>query len=1562
MSNSNDDHETTAHWASGDAYNYTHGESHDFAAHAEYNLGANVLAPDQEQYGGFAKLSDYSYIGRSPITGLRPVIEQAVDSFIASYGSISAAVTAYGSNDALESAVAAKITTLNDWSDLTTETQNKIMIMTGINFDAMSTEEQEDSINHLQHSPLPFGAIEEVLSTSAVIDLGFTHTLEKDDTEVVHLGNGIYEINMISNNGAGSHTGHILGSFKIDMSSYGREDLDGQYAVSATSNSTYSTPSTNNGYATGAPDNTPLYSYHATTDDLVVELTYNNPTYVSGLEISGTTSYHTGEIKQIELKDADDVWHVVWTGSETSTTSEPLVNISFDATDFLSNEARITIDAGTGSDYEAIDAVKLLAPPLDEDDGGGRFDQAKELGNAMVTHTNTTSQLYLEQSARDILYGNTEDTEFGHPEHGEGSGQSHSFVDHASEFYADALIKGQAETGGYVYLNDSYIVGRNTITGLQPVVEQAISQVKAATPSLTGDALERAIAKKITELNDWSSLTEETQAKLMIMTGINFDGMTTEELEETINHLLHSPLPFGEIEEVLNADVKIDLGYTHTLDKDETTSVHLGDGIYEVRMISNNGTGSHTGHVLGSFKIDMNDYPREDPDGQYAIAVTSNSTYGTASSNNNAATGAPDNTPWYGNYNQTVDFVLNLSYSSPTYVSGLEISGTTSYATGTITKIELQDPDGDWHTVWTGSEASTTSDTLVRINFDATDFLSNEARVTIDGSNTSNYEAIDAVKLIAPPVDGDDGSAREAQAIEVGNAMVTHTNDNTNLYLDHAARDVLYGNVDAADYTMGNAYQSATNALNHVHGGAGDDNLEGTDGNDHIDAGAGVDVITGSAGNDTIIGGYGEYNQINYAGSVSEYTFVKNHDGTYTVTKPNGTDTVSAVSSFWFIGDQKSYTGDQLVAGVYSNPHDATIVGSTGEDNVQGTDGDDVIDLRAGVDVVRGSAGNDTIYGGDNGYNQINYGGSAADYTFIVNEGGSITVVKPNGTDTLHDITGLWFEGEAKWYSPDQAAAAYPTPEAEAPTIEGTEDNDHIEGTSSNDNIAAGGGVDVIVGSAGDDTINGGNGEYNQINYTGTSSQYSFVKNHDGTLTITKPNGTDTVSGVTGFWFIGEGKWYSAEQLVAGVYTNPNNATIVGSTGDDYLQGTDGNDIIDLRAGVDVVRGSAGNDTIYGGDNGYNQINYAGSAADYKFEVNEDGSITVVKANGTDTLHGITGLWFEGEGKWYAPDQAASAYPIPEVGEPTIVGTAGDDSEQGTAGDDYFSMADGNDLVFGSAGNDIIDAGAGDYDQVEYAGNRADYTFTQNEDGSYTVVKPNGTDTLTGVETIWFAGDQVWSVIGDLVEGGSSGGGFGETEEADVIHSTVGDDTINALGGNDEIIGSTGNDTIDGGSGTNQIDYAGSSADYTVTKNENGSYTVVKPDGTDTLTNIDAVYFFGDELWSTIDDLVEGGSEETGPGEGDDVIFGTDGDDNFNGLGGSDEFFGSAGNDTLHGGEGTEYDQIDYYGSSSDYAFSQNEDGSYTVVSEADGTDLLINIEGVYFFGDEVLAEIEDLI
>ena len=67
------------------------------------------------------------------------------------------------------------------------------------------------------------------------------------------------------------------------------------------------------------------------------------------------------------------------------------------------------------------------------------------------------------------------------------------------------------------------------------------------------------------------------------------------------------------------------------------------------------------------------------------------------------------------------------------------------------------------------------------------------------------------------------------------------------------------------------------------------------------------------------------------------------------------------------------------------------------------------------------------------------------------------------------------------------------------------------------------------------------------------------------------------------------------------------------------------------------------------------------------------------------------------------------------------------------------TAAKGPDTLVGGLGDDTIDGGAGD-DTAIFAGSNALYTVTQ-DGGVTTVVGPDGTDTLTGVENLLFEGD-----------------------------------------------------------------------------------------------------------------------------------------------------------------------------------------------------------------------------
>ena len=185
--------------------------THDFYTHASHLLGSQTLSPTETGFGGGEFVEDLYIEASSPITGLRPVIEQAIDDI--KNRRKNRGLT----NEELESKIAKRLTNLNDFRKLKAQTKENLMILAGVDFEAMSIEEREASINHLLHSPLPFGEIDEVLDPQTIIDLGYTHTLSKKNTRVSDLGGGVFQVWLISNNGNGSHTGHNLGSFKVQL-------------------------------------------------------------------------------------------------------------------------------------------------------------------------------------------------------------------------------------------------------------------------------------------------------------------------------------------------------------------------------------------------------------------------------------------------------------------------------------------------------------------------------------------------------------------------------------------------------------------------------------------------------------------------------------------------------------------------------------------------------------------------------------------------------------------------------------------------------------------------------------------------------------------------------------------------------------------------------------------------------------------------------------------------------------------------------------------------------------------------------------------------------------------------------------------------------------------------------------------------------------------------------------------------------------------------------------------------------------------------------------------------
>ncbi|MEX3012100.1 RHS repeat-associated core domain-containing protein, partial [Hoeflea sp. TYP-13] len=429
--------------------------------------------------------------------------------------------------------------------------------------------------------------------------------------------------------------------------------------------------------------------------------------------------------------------------------------------------------------------------------------------------------------------------------------------------------------------------------------------------------------------------------------------------------------------------------------------------------------------------------------------------------------------------------------------------------------------------------------------------------------------------------------------------------------------------------------------LNLVSGTDGDEFLPATDANDLVRGGNGSDTLFGGLGNDILIGEGGGYNQANFDGSSSDHVFTYNSDGSVTVTSAtSGTDVLLDIGGVWFNGEAAWYSIDDLYA---DSDGLKVLTGTSGDERIVGTANKDIIRGRDGNDTLYGGAGDDILLGEGSGPNQVDYDGSLSDYTFTLNNDGTVTVTSTaEGTDLLSGIGGVWFIADNAWHSIDSLYAGNNS-NVNA-TIAGTAGNDFLAGTAGDDIIRGGDGEDTLYGGTGNDILIGEGSGYNQVNYDGHPSDYTFTYNADGSVTVVSAGyGTDTLLDIGGIWFEGEQQWHDIESL----YVDADGLKVVtGTTGDDSLNGSSGNDLLRGGDGNDTLYGSAGNDILLGEGGTYNQVNYPGYAGDYIFTRNQDWTVTARSAvTGVDLLDDIGGIWFTDEAVWYSIEDLINANP-----------------------------------------------------------------------------------------------------------------------------------------------------------------------------------------------------------------------------------------------------------------------------------------------------------------------------
>jgi Ca2+-binding RTX toxin-like protein len=153
-------------------------------------------------------------------------------------------------------------------------------------------------------------------------------------------------------------------------------------------------------------------------------------------------------------------------------------------------------------------------------------------------------------------------------------------------------------------------------------------------------------------------------------------------------------------------------------------------------------------------------------------------------------------------------------------------------------------------------------------------------------------------------------------------------------------------------------------------------------------------------------------------------------------------------------------------------------------------------------------------------------------------------------------------------------------------------------------------------------------------------------------------------------------------------------------------------------------------------------------------------------------------------------------------GNDFLDGGIGDDRLWGGDGDDEIFGGDGNDLISGGAGDDIIEGGAGS-DQIN--GGAGDDLIRGGNGANQQLRGNDGNDQIIG------GADR------DILNGGAGD---------DTLSGFNGNDFLVGGAGNDVLVGGFGNDTIRGDDGIDTAKFVGSSEDFDVFLDGNGTLRV----------------------------------------------------------------------------------------------------------------------------------------
>ncbi|KMW59840.1 Alkaline phosphatase [Candidatus Rhodobacter oscarellae] len=462
---------------------------------------------------------------------------------------------------------------------------------------------------------------------------------------------------------------------------------------------------------------------------------------------------------------------------------------------------------------------------------------------------------------------------------------------------------------------------------------------------------------------------------------------------------------------------------------------------------------------------------------------------------------------------------------------------------------------------------------------------------------------------------------------------------------------------------------------------------------------------------------------------------------------------------------------------------DDLLDGGAGNDSLNGGAGNDILIDGAGRDTLTGGAGadifvftdigsNETITDFELGVDRIDL--SAIGYIRNLSQiqitstatgarleygGKTITIVADDGQpidpalfaiEDLVDMSHFVFNPTTP-NSPTSGDDVL-TGTAGDDIIDALAGNDELMGLMGNDFLQGGAGNDTLHGDADDDTLMGGAGADDLRGGAGVDTAF-YVDS-------TAPVGISLNGDSNWGWATGD-TFFQIENLIGGNF----NDTLVGSAGDNMLDGWDGDDQVFAGNGHDLVLGGGGNDFL-NGDNENDTV------------IGGDGNDTLTGGRGDDVLEGQNGddiLW-----GWLGLD--------------TMIGGPGNDMLFGEEDSDYIDGWSDDDSIFGGSGWDTLIGGGGN-------------DLINGDDQDDTLLGGDGFDTLAGGRGNDYAhgedgDDLLFGWLGqDLLEGGNGNDTLNGEEDNDTVSGGAGNDLVIGGTGDDFLVGWLDHDTLDGGAG-----------------------------------------------------------------------------------------------------------------------------------------------------------------